>query len=206
MSIFRRVDSLALFNYGVMNGKVNQDKFYFVNKSYTDGTLTAYGHQLYLGAVPITVAPGTTLMPGSIKANDYISIDEMDGSPTVNKSDTLTTPRAITIKGNVSGTADFDGSANIEINAKLNPTVVNVTLLAANWVGSVAPFTYTLTVDGMTDTSDGSISLTDGFTDEQYTECANSEIVKQDQTANTVIIKAMTSKPTIDIPLTISFY
>ena len=87
--------------------------------------------------------------------------------------------------------------------AAMKSTVVNATLSANSWVGTEAPFTYTLTLAGVTDTSAQELLLRTDATAEQVEVAQAANILDGGQSANTVIYKAWGDKPEIDIPVRI---
>lgn len=76
------------------------------------------------------------------------------------------------------------------------------TLAAANWSGS-GPYTYTLTASGVTTSSNGSVGLSLGATDEQYEAAALAKIRITSQSANSITLTAIGDKPTVDLPVVI---
>lgn len=88
----------------------------------------------------------------------------------------------------------FDGKATTS-------TTVNTTLLAANWVGDVAPYTYTLTVDGVTAFSNQEIIPAANITWDQLIGLQGTNMIDGGQSVNTIILKATKNKPTVDIPI-----
>lgn len=80
-------------------------------------------------------------------------------------------------------------------------TTTEVTLAAASWSGNSAPYTYTLTVNGVTDTSTQEIVFATSINLEQLTAGQNANIQDGGQSANTVVLKAWGEKPTVDLPI-----
>lgn len=81
---------------------------------------------------------------------------------------------------------------------------IDITLTAAGWTGTVAPYTQTVAVAGITADSNGNITLQDGFTADQYNACASAEIVKYSQADGTITFQAMSEKPSIDLPMRVT--
>ncbi|MSS63190.1 hypothetical protein [Velocimicrobium porci] len=75
-----------------------------------------------------------------------------------------------------------------------------VILLAANWTGESAPYTYTIELEEVT--ADNTITLVpaENITAEQYTALQSAQIEDAEQTAGTIILQAQ-HKPAIDIPI-----
>lgn len=100
----------------------------------------------------------------------------------------------------------LDGDVATQLAAEilaLHSTVVNATLSAGSWTGTAAPFTYTLTLAGVTDTSAQELLLRTDATAEVVEAAQAANIQDGGQSANTVIYKAWGDKPEIDIPVRI---
>lgn len=80
-------------------------------------------------------------------------------------------------------------------------TTTEATLAAASWSGNSAPYTYTLTVNGVTDTSTQEIVFATSINLEQLTAGQNANIQDGGQSANTIVLKAWGEKPTVDLPI-----
>ena len=80
-------------------------------------------------------------------------------------------------------------------------TTTEATLSAASWSGDSAPYTYTLTVNGVTDTSTQEIVFATSINLEQLTAGQNANIQDGGQSANTIVLKAWGEKPTVDLPI-----
>ena len=78
---------------------------------------------------------------------------------------------------------------------------VTATLLAASWTGTSAPYTYTLTVTGVTANSNQELLPALNITEEQLTALQAANIQDGGQSADTIILKAFGDKPTIDLPI-----
>lgn len=97
-----------------------------------------------------------------------------------------------------------DGSDPItpaSIGAAPISTTTEATLSAASWSGDSAPYTYTLTVNGVTDTSTQEIVFATSINLEQLTAGQNANIQDGGQSANTIVLKAWGEKPTVDLPI-----
>lgn len=77
------------------------------------------------------------------------------------------------------------------------------TLLSTGWIGDAAPYTYNLTLEGITVDSNGIITVADTATDEQYESAVYAMLRKVAQAENSLTIKAYGEKPTVDIPITV---
>jgi hypothetical protein len=103
-----------------------------------------------------------------------------------------------------------DGSVT---EKKLDPTysgklakkssVENGTLLAASWEGTEVPYTYSLSVSGVTSTSIQEVLLSANITQEQLEAAQSANIQDAGQSKNTILLKAWGEKPAIDIPIRI---
>lgn len=78
---------------------------------------------------------------------------------------------------------------------------VTATLLAANWTGDAAPYSYALTVSGVTATSNQEVLPALNITAEQLKALQSANIQDGGQAANTMTLKAYGDKPTIDLPI-----
>jgi len=84
--------------------------------------------------------------------------------------------------------------------------VISATLLASAWSGTSAPYTYNLTVSGVTATSIQEILAGDSVTLAQLTALQNANIQGDTQSLNTIVLKAWGIKPTIDLPVKVIIY
>lgn len=78
---------------------------------------------------------------------------------------------------------------------------VTATLLAASWTGDAAPYSYALTVSGVTATSNQEVLPALNITAEQLEALQGANIQDGGQAANTMTLKAYGDKPTIDLPI-----
>lgn len=104
--------------------------------------------------------------------------------------------------GGYTGTETAFNAALAQVGSKVDKsTIVDVTLLAANWAGTEAPYTYTATVAGVTTTSTQDWANSTSITEEQLTAWQAANIVDGGQGVGSVTFKAFGAKPTVDIPL-----
>lgn len=87
------------------------------------------------------------------------------------------------------------------IEAKVNSTIENKTLLASGWTGSTAPYSYNLVVSGVTVDSNQEIIPALNITAAELEALQGANLQDGGQTTDTVYIKAFGDKPTIDIPI-----
>ena len=80
---------------------------------------------------------------------------------------------------------------------------VSATLLAANWTGDSAPYSYTLSVVGVTASSNQEFLPALDITTEQLEALQGANIQDDGQAGGTVTLKAFGTKPTIDLPIRI---
>lgn len=78
---------------------------------------------------------------------------------------------------------------------------VTATLLAARWTGGAAPYSYTLTVSGVTATSNQEVLPALNITVEQLESLQSANIQDGGQAANSMTLKAYGDKPAIDLPI-----
>ena len=98
-------------------------------------------------------------------------------------------------------TGGTDPITPASIGAAAQSTTTEATLSAASWSGDSAPYTYTLTVNGVTDTSTQEIVFATSINLEQLTAGQNANIQDGGQSANTIVLKAWGEKPTVDLPI-----
>ena len=98
-------------------------------------------------------------------------------------------------------TGGSDPITPASIGAAPISTTTEVTLAAASWSGNSAPYTYTLTVNGVTDTSTQEIVFATSINLDQLTAGQNANIQDGGQSANTIVLKAWGEKPTVDLPI-----
>lgn len=98
-------------------------------------------------------------------------------------------------------TGGSDPITPASIGAAPISTTTEATLAAASWSGNSAPYTYTLTVNGVTDTSTQEIVFATSINLEQLTAGQNANIQDGGQSANTIVLKAWGEKPTVDLPI-----
>lgn len=78
---------------------------------------------------------------------------------------------------------------------------VTATLLASGWIGSEAPFVYTLAIAGVTATSYQELLPAVNITAEQLKALQAANITDGGQAAGTMTLKAYGKKPAVDIPI-----
>lgn len=104
--------------------------------------------------------------------------------------------------GGYTGTETAFNALLAQVGNKVDKsTIVEVTLLAANWAGTEAPYTYTAAVAGVTTTSTQDWANGTSITAEQLAAWQAANIVDGGQGIGSVTFKAFGAKPEVDIPL-----
>ena len=83
-------------------------------------------------------------------------------------------------------------------------TVYPATLELTNWSGD-NPYTYTLSVPGITAASNGDIRIAQTATDEQWSAFGEAQIRVTGQSVNTLTLTAIGEAPVIDIPVEVIY-
>ena len=109
-------------------------------------------------------------------------------------SNTLTTTTEGKVLDARQGKVLQDGKAD-------KSTTVSTTLTAASWTGASAPYSYSLTVSGVTNASNQEVLPSLTITAEQLEALQGANIQDGGQATNSITIKAFGEVPTIDIPI-----
>ena len=151
---------------------------------------------------------------GVIRCLNKVYASEFVGKLTGNADTaaTLATARNIAISGAVTGNANFDGSGNINISTSVNhshnyakkSSVVNVTLSSSSWSGSSAPYTYAVSVSGVTTSNIVEVIPSSSITDTQVKALMSANVAKATQASGKITLYAYGDKPTVNIPITVS--
>lgn len=156
-----------------------------------DGTADITLSQMGLN-VPVEITKADYLAKkkaGTLNANTYYNvIDEYDSANVINDS-SVTTNSA------------FSSTKSEKTYAKKS-TLVNTTLTASKWTGSSAPYSYVLSVSGVTSSNIVEIDYASNASSAAIEAYQNAMLADGGQTTNQITIKA-TEKPTVDIPITI---
>lgn len=156
-----------------------------------DGTADITLSQMGLN-VPVEITKADYLAKkkaGALDANTYYNvIDEFDSATVINDS-------TITIN------SAFSSNMSEKTYAKKS-TLVNTTLTASKWTGSSAPYSYVLSVSGVTSSNIVEIDYASNASSAAIEAYQNAMLADGGQTTNQITIKA-TEKPTVDIPITI---
>ena len=127
---------------------------------------------------------------GSLDANTYYNIiDDFD-------------PAALIDDTTISANQVFS-SSKIDSSYSKKSVVVDTTLTVSGWTGSSVPYTYTLSVNGVTATNINEINYSSSATDAQIEAYQNALLKDGGQSSGKIILKAMGDKPMINIPITI---
>ncbi len=101
----------------------------------------------------------------------------------------------------VTANSAFSSTKSEKTYAKKS-TLVNTTLTASKWTGSSAPYSYVLSVSGVTSSNIVEIDYASNASSAAIEAYQNAMLADGGQTTNQITIKA-TEKPTVDIPITI---
>lgn len=156
-----------------------------------DGTADITLSQMGLN-VPVEITKANYLAKkkaGTLNANTYYNvIDEYDSANVINDS-------SVTVN------STFSSTKSEKTYAKKS-TLVNTTLTASKWTGSSAPYSYVLSVSGVTSSNIVEIDYASNASSAAIEAYQNAMLADGGQTTNQITIKA-TEKPTVDIPITI---
>lgn len=156
-----------------------------------DGTADITLSQMGLN-VPVEITKADYLAKkkaGTLNANTYYNvIDEYDSANVINDS-------------SVTANSAFSSTKSEKTYAKKS-TLVNTTLTASKWTGSSAPYSYVLSVSGVTSSNIVEIDYASNASSAAIEAYQNAMLADGGQTTNQITIKA-TEKPTVDIPITI---
>lgn len=156
-----------------------------------DGTADITLSQMGLN-VPVEITKANYLAKkkaGTLNANTYYNvIDEYDSANVINDS-------------SVTANSTFSSTKSEKTYAKKS-TLVNTTLTASKWTGSSAPYSYVLSVSGVTSSNIVEIDYASNASSTAIEAYQNAMLADGGQTTNQITIKA-TEKPTVDIPITI---
>ena len=156
-----------------------------------DGTADITLSQMGLN-VPVEITKANYLAKkeaGTLNANTYYNvIDEYDSANVINDS-------------SVTANSAFSSTKSEKTYAKKS-TLVTTTLTASKWTGSSAPYTYVLSVSGVTSSNIVEIDYASNASSAAIEAYQNAMLADGGQTTNQITIKA-TEKPTVDIPITI---
>lgn len=94
-----------------------------------------------------------------------------------------------------------NGSADFDAAWMDGAVLVEAALYAASWVGNAAPFTYTLTLEGVA--ANNTVELLPGgmITAEELKALQGANIQDGGQTDDSITLKAFGKKPAIDLPV-----
>lgn len=156
-----------------------------------DGTADITLSQMGLN-VPVEITKADYLAKkkaGTLNVNTYYNvIDEYDSANVINDS-------------SVTANSAFSSTKSEKTYAKKS-TLVTTTLTASKWTGSSAPYSYVLSVSGVTSSNIVEIDYASNASSAAIEAYQNAMLADGGQTTNQITIKA-TEKPTVDIPITI---
>jgi len=90
-----------------------------------------------------------------------------------------------------------------EVINKINSALIEKTLLATEWTGTEIPYTYDLSVEGVTSTSIQEIIPGISISIEELSILCNSNIHDAGQSIDNITLKCFSEKPEIDLPIRI---
>ena len=177
-----------------------------VNSSTRKVNITVPTSASDVGAVPTSrtingkaLSANITLSASDIRAlPDTTVIPSIDGLATETYVDTK--QAKITASGILKGNGAGSVSAAVKGTDYAGPSVgVTVTLRASGWDANAK--TQTVSVSGVTASSNGSLRIAQSATDEQFTAWGAAQLRVTAQAAGTLTVKATGTVPTIDIPV-----
>ena len=121
---------------------------------------------------------------------------ETGSDATVTTANVKTALDITTLSGDNTGDQDLSGLAE-------KSTTIDSNLLAVNWTGSDAPFSYSLTASGVTATSNQELLPSITIIMDELTALQSANIIDGGQATNTIILKSFGTKPTINVPIRI---
>lgn len=120
----------------------------------------------------------------------YCVTDDFDSATIINDSASST------------NTAYSSSKTNTLLASKVNKSSkVSATMNASSWSGSSAPYTITLSINGVTTSNNVEILIPGSATNAQVEAWMAAGIVNGTQAANSVTLKAYGDKPSINIPI-----
>ena len=191
------------------SGKVAVSSVTSTELGYLDGVTSNIQTQLNnkLSSAPVASVNNKT---GAVTlAKGDVGLGNVDNTSDVNKPISNATQAALNDKQakiTASGLLKGDGAGGVTTATKGTDyagtsETVTATLLAASWTGTSAPYTYTLTVTGVTANSNQELLPALTITEEQLTALQAANIQDGGQAANSVTLTAFGDKPTIDLPI-----
>ena len=127
-----------------------------------------------------------------------------NGTNGTNGTDGITPHIDPTTKHWFIGTTDTGIVAEGVDGSSTTVSEVSVTLTAASWVGSQAPYTQSVTVTGMTTTKSGFTGISQSATAAQRAVASSAKLAITSQGTNTITITADGAKPSLDIPIVVT--
>lgn len=116
--------------------------------------------------------------------------------PGTTNSPTLKAGKAYTIWYNSVNTCFY-------LKADSGNTIAPVTLSSSSWSGSAAPYSQTVTINGVTASNNCIVSVAQGVSAAQYEAASEAQMIPYSQEANAITIYAYGDKPAINIPISV---
>ncbi len=154
--------------------------------TYRSVTVDEQGH-VTVGSNPtVAIAQGGTGATTAAGARNALGLGNTTGAlPVAN--------------GGTGATTAAGARTNLGVAGK--STVGTATLLASSWVGTTAPYSYTLAVSGATANSNVEILPPVSMTEDQYEAMSEACIIGGTQAAGSITLVAWGEKPTINLPI-----
>lgn len=166
-------------------------------------------HQAADGVVSFNGRAGSVVPQAGDYDKGMVGLGNVDNTSDVNKP--VSTKQQAALNGKqakitANGLLKGDGAGGVTTATKGTDyagasEAVTATLLAASWTGDAAPYSYTLTVSGVTATSNQELLPALNITAEQLEALQGANIQDGGQAANSMTLKAYGDKPTIDLPI-----
>ncbi len=135
--------------------------------------------------------------------NDAVSISE-GGTGANNTVDALKNLGLIATAAELNYLKGVTDLVQTQLNSRATKsTIQNVSLTSSSWSGSSAPYTYVITVTGVTASNVIELVPQNNLTTEQAAAMVNAQILTGTQSTNSLTLKAYGSKPSLDLPITL---
>jgi hypothetical protein len=85
----------------------------------------------------------------------------------------------------------------------MKSVIIAKTLTSAGWLGSSAPYTQTVDIEGLAADANGTVGLAPTATAAQMEAAADAKLLVTAQAAGSITVSAFGDKPTINLPIQI---
>ena len=141
-----------------------------------------------------TIPEGVVSYTGEVSYSDYPT--EVEG--VIHTNDTIIYPVT-----KASSVIDEDGRSMEDIMGQ-NAVQVSATISAENWTGTEAPYTNTVSVEGVTETNVVDLITPEALTQQQIEAYQNSLILNATQSSGQITLQCWGTPPTIDLPMLVN--